>query len=76
MRNRFGGSCYRCGKYVEAGAGHFEALAASRATKTKWRVQHAECAIFYRGTDHQYDKPETWNRQMQLPLELPDASTK
>lgn len=68
MRNRFGGTCYRCGKYIEAGDGHFEALAMSKSRR-KWRVQHAECAIKYRGTDHQYDKPETWDRQLSLPLE-------
>lgn len=68
MRNRFGASCYRCGKYCEAGQGHFEAIRIPKDGKKRWRVQHAECAILYRGTDHQYDKPETWNRQMELPL--------
>lgn len=46
MRNRYPGPCYRCGKTVEAGAGHFE-----RVIGKGWRVQHAECAIKYRGTD-------------------------
>lgn len=69
MRNRFGTSCYRCGKYVEAGEGHFEAISISQRKRNKWRVQHVECAIKYRGTEHQYDKPETWNRQMELQLE-------
>lgn len=67
MRNRFGASCYRCGKYVEPGEGHFEALP-KPVNRKRWRVQHAACAILHRGTDHQYDKPETWNRQMMLPL--------
>jgi len=44
MRNRFAGTCYRCTKRVEPGAGHFERFAGG------WRVQHAECAIECRGT--------------------------
>lgn len=46
MRNRYPGQCYRCGQTVEAGAGHFERKPGG------WRVQHAECAIIHRGTDH------------------------
>lgn len=46
MRNRFPGTCYRCNTHVPAGAGHFE-----RSEKGGWKVQHAECAIKYRGTD-------------------------
>jgi hypothetical protein len=47
MRNKYPGICYRCGKRVEAGEGHFEKII---GTKNSWRVQHAECAIKYRGT--------------------------
>lgn len=47
MRNQFAGTCYRCGETVEAGAGHFEKTPFTRF----WRVQHAECAIKFRGTD-------------------------
>ena len=43
MRNRFPGTCYRCGKIVEAGAGHFVRFQGS------WRTQHADCAIEHRG---------------------------
>ena len=43
MRNRFPGPCYRCGETVEAGAGHFERIGRG------WRVQHAGCAIQFRG---------------------------
>ena len=46
MRNQFAGTCYRCGETVEAGAGHFEKTPFPRG----WRVQHAECAIKFRGT--------------------------
>lgn len=42
MRNRYAGVCYRCGKAVAAGAGHFERHQGS------WRTQHAECAIKHR----------------------------
>jgi hypothetical protein len=34
MRNKFGGNCYRCGRWVTPGTGHFE-----RHGKG-WRVQH------------------------------------
>lgn len=44
MRNRYPGQCYRCMGWVAAGEGHFERLGRT------WRVQHAECAIKYRGT--------------------------
>ena len=39
MRNKYGGKCYRCSKYVNPGEGHFERHSGS------WRVQHAMCAI-------------------------------
>ena len=42
MRNRYAGTCYRCGHRVAPGAGHFE------RHKGGWRAQHAECAIDYR----------------------------
>ena len=45
MRNKYPGICYRCGKRVEAGKGHFEKIIGE---KNGWRVQHAECAIKFR----------------------------
>lgn len=45
MRNKYGGDCYRCGKWCAPGAGHFE-----RVPGRGWRVQHADCAIEHRGT--------------------------
>lgn len=45
MRNRYPGSCYRCGGTVVAGDGHFE------RNGRGWRTQHASCAIKHRGTD-------------------------
>lgn len=44
MRNKYPGYCYRCGTYVKKGEGHFERSYGS------WRLQHADCAIKYRGT--------------------------
>lgn len=38
MRNKFGGNCYKCGKYCKAGEGYFE-----RVIGKGWRVQHAYC---------------------------------
>jgi hypothetical protein len=43
VRNKFPGPCYRCGKTVEAGEGHFERFG------RVWRTQHATCAIEFRG---------------------------
>ena len=65
MRNRYPGQCYRCGERVEAGEGHFEQVSIRTmeklglaGVKSRWLVQHAECAIKYRGTDHTYWKEE------------------
>lgn len=44
MRNMYPGTCYRCGKHCAAGEGHFE------RKRGGWRVQHAKCAIVFRGT--------------------------
>jgi len=43
MRNRFPGTCYRCGKHCAAGDGYFE-----KRPYGGWRVQHATCAIEHR----------------------------
>lgn len=63
MRNQFAGTCYRCGETVEAGAGHFEKTPFSRG----WRVQHAECAIKFRGTDvgkpGETEQREAWQQR-------------
>lgn len=54
MRNIHPGICYRCNKIVGAKQGHIERVVFDNAIrsqiKNKWRVQHAECAIKYRGT--------------------------
>lgn len=39
MRNKYAGICYRCGKAVGVGEGHFERY------KGGWRTQHANCCI-------------------------------
>ncbi len=51
MRNKYPGPCYRCGKRVEVGEGHFEGGGRMRGMLGQWRVQHAECAKRWRGTD-------------------------
>lgn len=48
MRNKYPGTCYRCGKYVAPKAGHFE------RHYGRWRVQHADCAIEYRNTKQHF----------------------
>ncbi len=37
MRNRYPGTCYKCGKYVDVGFGFFERYHGS------WRVQCVKC---------------------------------
>jgi hypothetical protein len=52
MRNEYPGVCYRCGKTVESGKGHFERIRRGDPewNRVKWRLQHADCAIRHRGT--------------------------
>jgi hypothetical protein len=57
MRNRFPGTCYRCGERVEPNEGHFERVGNRQLDKLgesirgkKWLLQHANCAIVFRGT--------------------------
>lgn len=59
MRNQYAGTCYRCGKRVEPGDGHFEKVRAGEPgwPQTKWRTQHADCAIKHRGTNVGKDEP-------------------
>lgn len=65
MRNAHPGTCYRCGHSVQKGEGHFEKVGRSHRKKWgnrcvgKWLIQHAECAIKYRGTDTHFEfRPE------------------
>lgn len=58
MRNRYGGLCYRCDTWVEPGDGHFE------KRNGGWEVQHADCAIFYRGTVCGHARPRPTPEQM------------
>lgn len=60
MRNRYPGTCYRCGKTVATGEGHFEKWGydhekkwpnLNRFEKPTWLTQHLDCAIQHRGTD-------------------------
>lgn len=58
MRNKYGGQCYRCGKRVAPGEGHFERFGRHHRKKypnaprsIKWLTQHAECSVEYRGTN-------------------------
>jgi len=56
MRNSYAGICYRCKKQVQPKEGHFERIPYEERRKNKifakWRLQHAVCAIEYRGTKH------------------------
>lgn len=51
MRNKYSGVCYRCGGNVVPLEGHFEKQG------RVWLVQHADCAIKYRGTEVGRTKP-------------------
>lgn len=44
MRNKHPGICYRCGKTVEKGKGHFEKNH-GQFTGGKWRLQHTKCCL-------------------------------
>jgi hypothetical protein len=62
-RNQFEGQCFRCGKTVKAGEGHFERVGKIQREKfgsavwgKKWIVQHADCAIEHRGTAHKFER--------------------
>lgn len=61
MRNKYPGTCYRCGLPVAPGEGHFELISNAKrekwCTNAKWLLQHARCAILFRGTDTHY----LWN---------------
>lgn len=59
MRNKFPAMCYRCGKNVPEGEGHFERIRNAEPGQAKWRTQHAGCAVLYRGTKkHFKDNPD------------------
>jgi len=49
MRNKFKGTCYRCGLEVNKGNGHYERY------KGRWLTQHSTCAILHRGTNVSYN---------------------
>jgi hypothetical protein len=52
MRNRFACVCYRCGKTVMPGAGHFERQG------NGWRTQHADCCIKARAEKYEAQKQD------------------
>lgn len=69
MRNKYPGTCYRCGKHCAAGDGHFEKIGSRQWKKwgllssSRFLVQHANCAIKYRGTPQHYkfdNQPEKY----------------
>lgn len=41
-RNRYAGTCYKCGVYVPAGYGHFERIHGQ--SFPKWRIHCVKCA--------------------------------
>jgi len=63
MRNKFPGTCYRCGKPVAVGDGHFERFGHG------WRTQHASCAIEHRGTPDPAREALTMRRDQQRATE-------
>lgn len=58
MRNKYEGKCYRCGKTVPAGEGHFEAKRNYNGIGNKWLTQHASCAIEWRGKKSPFELQE------------------
>jgi hypothetical protein len=57
MRNRYGGICYQCGEYVEAGAGHFERFCGG------WRVHHVSCTLLRRDPNMSEEKAKAIERK-------------
>lgn len=60
-RNDYPGTCYRCGGIVDAHDGHYERTSRKvhlakwpQVTLPKWLLQHATCAVKYRGTAVHY----------------------
>jgi hypothetical protein len=53
MRNKYPGICYKCGKQVEKGQGHFERY------KGGWRTIHAECVFEQRRIKAEAQKGKT-----------------
>lgn len=56
MRNKYSGTCYRCGENVPPNKGHFQRRGDNINVRIvgKWLVQHADCAIKYRDTPYCY----------------------
>ena len=61
MRNRYPGTCYRCGERVEAGGGTVDYVSHVGATwpqlagyKNIMLIEHDACAITYKGTNTHY----------------------
>ena len=50
MRNKYGGDCYRCGKWVAPKEGYFEKIWPSNRAPDgpRWQVWHRECCLAYR----------------------------
>lgn len=59
MRNKYPSDCYRCGKRVDVGAGHFERQRGS------WQVQHVNCCVTHRELRlvHSVDKSNAEHKQ-------------
>lgn len=80
MRNRFPGICYRCGKRCEANDGHFERqkwrprYEPRARPRSVWLIQHARCAIEYRGTCHVHPSMPKWVHELRGPPEAGDAA--
>lgn len=54
MRNKYPGTCYRCGRRVGVNEGYFQLGRKNINVKIMgtFLVQHVECSIKYSGTSH------------------------
>lgn len=72
-RNKYTGTCYRCGQNCEPGDGYFEKVGQPQREKwprmpasTRWQVQHEACARRYEGTAvHYLYEPPALDRKEQ-----------
>jgi hypothetical protein len=57
VRNRFAGTCYRCGGHVAKGRGELERVTPEQyrmwplTAKTRWLLVHGSCQIRFMNTD-------------------------
>ena len=55
MRNKYPGTCYKCGRHVPVGFGFFERVDYKKNNGSRWRIQCVKCCD---GRDVKESDPE------------------